>query len=276
MTSVPYWAESAMNLPYEKPAITDLTNIYTKALIGKCLLSALCGGIGVFASLALLDSRPPVPVVVLADYVPPSDSLIAPEPVARTKTVPAAPVSALSTSIESRELALRPSTQSSPSTAQADSPSNVFTYLVRKERERLAAKQERLAKEAKAELDAAKPADKPAPAVVAAAPAKQEAAPPAPTPKPAKEKPPAPVKVAAAPPPAPVEPAPRPSDPNKPVDRASSAKFGVANIAPEGLILFNGMRVAVGSRLPNGEVVQRVDPAKGRIETDQRIMQLTD
>lgn len=59
---------------------------------------------------------------------------------------------------------------------------------------------------------------------------------------------------------------------DKPVDIAPAEKLGISQIQSDSLTLKNGSKVNLGGRLPNGEIVKHIDPTKGMVETDRRVL----
>jgi hypothetical protein len=66
-----------------------------------------------------------------------------------------------------------------------------------------------------------------------------------------------------------------PLPPNRPVNIAPAAKFGLRQVSPDSIMLANGMRIRINGRFPNGEMLLGIDPVKGVVETDRRSMVIT-
>jgi hypothetical protein len=62
--------------------------------------------------------------------------------------------------------------------------------------------------------------------------------------------------------------------PNRPTNIAPAEKFGFRQIGSDAIILMNGSKIALHGRFPNGEVLLRIDSAKGIVETDRRVMMI--
>lgn len=61
----------------------------------------------------------------------------------------------------------------------------------------------------------------------------------------------------------------------KQIDIAPAAKVGIQHINSRSIDLVNGRRINIGEKLPNGELLMSIDSTTGRIETDRRVIMVT-
>jgi len=61
----------------------------------------------------------------------------------------------------------------------------------------------------------------------------------------------------------------------KQIDIAPAAKVGIQHINSRSIDLVNGRRISLGEKLPNGELLMSIDSITGRIETDRRVIMVT-
>jgi hypothetical protein len=66
-----------------------------------------------------------------------------------------------------------------------------------------------------------------------------------------------------------------PLPPNRPVNIAPAAKFGLRQVGSDSITLANGKQIRINGRFPNGEMLLGIDPVKGVVETDRRSMVIT-
>jgi hypothetical protein len=62
---------------------------------------------------------------------------------------------------------------------------------------------------------------------------------------------------------------------SKPVDIAPAEKLGIREVRADSITLINGVKVKMGSRLPNGEVLISIEPKQGLVETSHRVMMVS-
>lgn len=282
--SVAYWAEEAFGVPYTKPDLGPMRKQFIRSLTQT---GAYAVGAAIAVSLAaatiLAQSTDQVELVML-DPLPPAaqKSVVRPDPQGASASGRAA-----NKAVANAPAAPAPSAVASAPTKPAQSPLQGASPVASRPVTSVAPPA--VVKPAVA------PPSRPAPLVQSPPKA-------APTPQPVADKtrapyqppvviptildkannpePPIPQVVIVPAPPARPPADPRTVDPRalaakKPVDIAPAEKLAIQDIRADGIRLVNGTKVAVGSRLPNGEVILAVDVQKNMVETDRRIMMVT-
>lgn len=61
----------------------------------------------------------------------------------------------------------------------------------------------------------------------------------------------------------------------KPIDIAPASKVGIQYINSKSIDLITGRKINIGEKLPNGEILISVDSTTGKIETDRRVIMVT-